>query len=99
MEYCRLDGDTGRLRTEIKHPRLLLFNPGHEMVPEIIGKKPYVPPPVVRSMMRDLGLLPAWLTKSEQDFVFCPEKTLPIPTRIRSSLKPGCCKSPTLPFP
>lgn len=79
MEYCRLDGDTGRLRTEIKHPRLLLFNPGHEMVPEIIGKKPYVPPPVVRSMMRDLGLLPAWLTKSEQDFVFCPEKTLPIP--------------------
>ncbi|WP_304296380.1 hypothetical protein [Porphyromonas gulae] len=79
MEYCRLDGDTGRLRTEIKHPRLLLFNPGHEMVPEIIGKKPYVPPPVVRTMMRDLGLLPAWLTKSGQDYVFCPEETLPIP--------------------
>lgn len=79
MEYCRLDGDTGRLRTEIKHPRLLLFNPGHEMVPEIIGKKPYVPPSVVRTMMRDLGLLPAWLTKSRQDFVFCPEETLPIP--------------------
>ena len=79
MEYRRLDGDTGRLRTEIKQPRLLLFNPGHEMVPEVIGKKPYVPPPVVRTMMRDLGLLPAWLTKSRQDLVFCPEATLPVP--------------------
>ncbi len=62
----------------MKSPRILIFNPGHEMVPELIGKKPYVPPPVVRRMMRDLGSLPMWLADNEQDRVLCPEGTLPL---------------------
>lgn len=79
MEYRGLVGDSGRLWAEIKHPRILTFNPGHEMIPETIGRQPYTPPPIVRRMMHDLGLLPAWLTDNKDDLLFCPEDTCLLP--------------------